>query len=93
MASEHVASNMQELQERFPRARIIAMVRERHPKAELAVRSPFAFFMATYEEVYGRASCEISRARLMREYIGLCGNGELPDYYVRCLLPNYRGSA
>lgn len=90
---EPVAATIDELNQRFSREEIVAMVRERHPKAELAEHSPFMFFSYTHDETYGKPTCQLTEARVLDDYIfAFCGTRDLPDYFVRCLLPNYRGS-
>ncbi len=93
MSLEPVATDVAELNQKFSRHEIVAMVRQRNPAAAFAARSPFLFFTQTYEQMYGPGKCKETQARIMLDYIALCGTGDLPLYFVRCLLPGYRGSA
>lgn len=92
LAEGPLAENLTELAaRRLTSAEVMALVRERHPKQ--AHLDDKELFEHTYVETHGPSMCELTRERLKTEFHLFCNGGTLTLYFVRCLLPNYRGSA
>jgi hypothetical protein len=88
MSFEHLAENVEELDQKYSRWQIAQFVSERHPGLCMPALD---LFILTYVEVHGgtvESLCDIAKRRLNADNVAFWGRHEIPLYFVRCLLPN-----